>query len=171
MADATLKSLPINGARATNPLGGYIQKVAMNGIEQDVIVFNKLRDDGVIWDTTLGTGYTATTGLKLVVGFSAESPIVAGNVVLDFAAQGYAANDPVNVDAWGTAAASSATAVSTTPTGLKYITMALVKANVGNGEPAAQERIRIRLRRTGFSAATDTVDGDIYIHSVELVDY
>lgn len=132
-----------------------------------------------IWETILPTPYTGTTGLTLVFMWYAELPTITGNVVWEFSAQTLTAattSHTITLDAWGTPAVASGQAAATVSGQFVTQTINMVKANVGNANPAVGSIVRVRLRRlnstSGGANANDTMLAPAYIvGSLDLQGY
>lgn len=142
-------------------------------VRQDALVFPDASDTEAIWEIILPDTYAATTGLTLNVLYAAGQGVAVGAVVFDFAVERFIGDNSgsvITANVWGTPGVLAANTVSTNANRGKYFTLAVVKANFGNGSAAAGERIRIRLRRLGNSSATDTLLGDALVLAVALIE-
>lgn len=178
MADVTIRTMDLDNFRDPNPNGGRIDR-RVTPLKRRVGVFPKYVtnstsptiDTEIIADNQLPSTYTAGTGLKLKCWLRGVSGNISGVAVMEFSYETLTGStDDSNVEAWGTPVTGSVT-VPTTIGQVVAFTLALVKANCGNGTPIAQEPGRIRLRRLGTNTS-DTSTGAIeIIGCIDLTDY
>lgn len=125
-------------------------------------------------------GYTATTGVKVIVAWSSANAASTGSVVWGASFQLDGQTDkpvPYNDNFPAFNAANEIQAITpanaTTAGGMNYTTLSVPIASVQNGQttaPIAGDHYRLRIRRVDENAA-DTMAGVAYLHSVELQDY
>lgn len=145
------------------------------------LVFRYSASNGhyAIWELTVPTTYTGTTGLTLVFNWYNQIGCGSGNVVWEFAASALTAQTTANLvtlDAWGTPTVASGQAISAVNGQIFTQTINLVKANVGNHAPVIGDLLRVRLRRlSSTSGVANTNDGfkdsAIVVGSIDLQGY
>lgn len=124
-------------------------------------------------------GYTATTGVKVILGWKSKSGLVTGAVKWAAAFNLAGATDvpnpePDNFPVAGATNEVAATTTATTVQGITYTSISVPLAKIQNGQttaPAAGDFFNLRVRRLGSADAADTLADQAILVSVELQDY
>lgn len=158
------------GVLVFNPL----LTVPYHGSEQVVFAANIPRP--------AATFFSSTTGIKVNIGWSSASALVAGKVEWAAAWELIGQTDlpsPYSDANFPAFSATNEVAVSTTVTaspagGLTVTSISCTLANIKNGQttaPAVGDYFRLRIRRKVEDTANDTMNDIAYFHYAELVDY
>jgi hypothetical protein len=126
------------------------------------------------------TGFSSTTGVQVKVGWSAPRQDLSGAARFAVAVDLKGQTDlPSGVSdgmpAYGASneIAGTSNVNASVAGGMNYLSISVPLSAIQNGQttaPAVGDYFRLRLRRCTESTA-DTIPHEVYVHSVELVDY